>query len=86
MTSEGEIVARPAFGVTNAYDIPVAGPVSLEFSTSAVHRFAVGFQIVLWLIVIALAVVRRPRRFASGRTTQYSQDTPIVMDVSRGQV
>jgi len=86
MTSEGEIVARPAFGVTNAYDVPVAGPVSLEFSTSAVHRFAVGFQIVLWVTVIAFAVVRRPRRFASGRTTQYSQDTAIVMDENRGQV
>lgn len=86
MTTEGEIVARPAFGVTNAYDIPTAGPVSLEFSTSAVHRFAVGFQIVLWVLVIALAVVRRPRRFASGRTTQYAQDTAIVMDTSGGQV
>lgn len=86
MTPQGEIVARPAFGVTNAYDIPVAGPVSLEFSTSAVHRFAVGFQIVLWTIVIGIAVIRRPRRFASGRTTQYSQDAAIVMDVSKGSV
>ncbi len=80
MTPEGEVVARPAFGVTNAYDIPVAGPVSLEFSTSGLRTFAVGFQVILWAVLIAVALARRPRRFASGRTTTYVQDTAIVMD------
>jgi hypothetical protein len=86
MTPEGEVVARPAFGVTNAYDIPAAGPVSLEFTTSAVHRLAVGFQMIMWMCVIAIALVRRPRRFASGRTTQYSHDTAIVMGETRGEM
>lgn len=86
MTPQGEVIARPAFGVTNAYDIPVAGPVSLEFSTGAIHRFAVGFQMVVWVLIAALAIVRRPRRFASGRTTAYSQDTAIVMSAMKEEV
>lgn len=85
-TPQGEVVARPAFGVTNAYDIPAAGPVTLEFSTNAVHRFAIGFQFILWMCVVAIAFIRRPRRFASGQTTQYSGDTAIVMDATKEQV
>jgi GT2 family glycosyltransferase len=82
MTSEGEIIARPAFGVTTAYDIPDEGPVSLEFETSALHRFSLGFQAVLWVIVLLFALVRRPRRFASGQTVDYSNDTAVVMTES----
>ena len=78
-TSEGEIVARPAFGVTNAYDIAAEGPVSLSFDTSGLHRLAVGFQVLLWIAALAMAVVRRPRRFASGHTTNYTNDTAVVM-------
>lgn len=78
-TSEGEIVARPAFGVTNAYDIPVEGPVSLSFDTSSVHRIAIGFQILLWIAVLIVALARRPRRFASGHTATYVGDTAVVM-------
>jgi hypothetical protein len=40
----------------------------------------------MWMCVIAIALVRRPRRFASGRTTQYSHDTAIVMGETRGEM
>jgi GT2 family glycosyltransferase len=79
MTSEGEVVARPAFGVTNAYDIPVEGLVTLEFSTALFHRLIIAVQAILWVVVFVVAVARRPRRYASGRPVDYRNDTVLVM-------
>lgn len=63
VTVNGESVpVRPAFGLTNAYDLQNAGRVQLSFSSSRLHVALVALQVAVWLSVLFLATSRR--RFA----------------------
>lgn len=59
-----EIPVRPAFGLTNAWDVPVAGRHVLSFDTGALHNAWVLLQFAAWCAVAWFAVARsrRPRR------------------------
>lgn len=60
LTVNGEDVpVRPAFGLTNAYDIKSAGQAKLSFATSRFHTLLVVLQVVAWLGVFVLATSRR---------------------------
>lgn len=58
------VPARPAFGVSTAWEIPVAGIYSLSFDTGLVHTVAVLVQFAAWCLVAWLAMSRgrRPKR------------------------
>lgn len=54
-----DVPVRPAFGLTNAYDITSAGRVRLSFSTSWIHKLLVYLQVLSWLAVFVIAVSRK---------------------------
>lgn len=74
------VTPRPAFGLTNAYDVPAAGDVRLWFETSTLHFVLVFVQIVAWCVLFVMSVSRR--RFRS-RTTAVqvvaSTDGPVIL-------
>jgi len=55
------VAARPAFGVTTAYDVPQGGTAVLDFDTSFMRTALVLVQFGLWVFVFVLAVLR-PRK------------------------
>lgn len=69
-----DIPVRPAFGLTNAYDIQSAGRVRLSFETSRVHTVLVFLQVLAWIVVLVLASSRR--RFLKKKTTP-AQVAPV---------
>jgi hypothetical protein len=54
-----KIAVRPAFGLTNAYDISAAGRVNVSFQTSRLHSLLVFVQVAAWVAVLFLATSRR---------------------------
>jgi hypothetical protein len=63
VTLEGsDVPGRPAFGLTNAYDIPAAGRVEIAFEPTWLQRVMVPLQLLGWIVVIAVATGRRRRR------------------------
>ena len=70
---DGEkIASRPAFGLTNAYDLPRAGQATISFDTSVLQSVLVGVQAVAWAVLVFFAFSRHRRR-------QRQQQTPIVV-------
>ena len=71
---DGRLVpARPAFGLTNAYDVPAPGVAELRYSTSVFHRLLVTLQVVAWFVLVVVATsrrrtLRRQRRQAARQT------------------
>lgn len=65
--SGATLPARPAFGITTAWDVTAEGRYTLSFDTSVVHTASVLAQFVAWCMVIwiALSRGRRPRRSPS---------------------
>ena len=62
LTVGGEpVTARPAFGVTTAFDVPRGGTAVLEFDTSFARSVLILLQFGLWVFVFVLAV-SRPRK------------------------
>lgn len=60
LTVDGEKVpARPAFGLTNAYDVSRPGQATLAYSTSLFHRLLVAAQVVAWTLLVVVATSRR---------------------------
>jgi hypothetical protein len=55
------VAARPAFGVTTAYEVPQGGTAVLEFDTSFMRTALILVQFGLWVFVFVLAVLR-PRK------------------------
>jgi hypothetical protein len=69
VSANGEsIAARPAFGLTNAYDIPTKSRVTLSFHTSMVHSLLVLIQFAAWCVVVFVAFSRRRQFIRRGRT------------------
>lgn len=65
-----EIPVRPAFGLTNAYDIKSAGKVRLSFATSWIHTVLITLQAFAWIGVLVIATSRR--RFVRRKTSKES--------------
>lgn len=72
-----DLAARPAFGVSTAWDIAAPGAHTLSFDTGLVHSASVLAQFVAWCMVawIALSRGRRPRRGTVAVTTA---DAPVI--------
>ncbi len=69
LTVDGDpIEARPAFGLTNAWDVPEGGTAELAWDVDPLHRALVSVQALAWLLVFAIAV-RRRRFGAAGDPT-----------------
>lgn len=66
-----EIPVRPAFGLTNAWDITTQGRHVLSFDTGALQSTWVLLQFAVWCVLGWLAVARnrRPRRLTTAVTT-----------------
>lgn len=63
LAADGTNVApRPAFGLTNAYDIESKSSISLSFTPSKIHTMLILVQFVVWSLVVFVAFSRR-RRF-----------------------
>ncbi len=58
-----EVPARPAFGLTTAYDIAAPGRAVVSFQTTSVHTLLVLVQFVAWCLVIFVAFSRRKYSF-----------------------
>jgi len=54
-----DVPARPAFGLTTAYDIAAPGRAVVSFTTTSVHTVLVLIQFVVWCILIFIALSRR---------------------------
>ena len=74
------IPARPAFGLTNAYDVSTEANVELSFHASAVHTVLVLVQFVAWCVVAFIALSRRRRFFRrSQRVVSVAQNqSPVI--------
>ncbi len=87
LTVDGAPVpARPAFGLTNAYDVTSAGTAQLSYSRSVLHTVLVSVQVAAWCLVLVLAVSRR-RSFRSRRaprTEGITAQGPAVVMGSEG--
>ena len=70
-----EIPVRPAFGLTNAYDVKSAGEVRLSFATSWIHTVLISLQVLVWMGVLAIATSRR--RFASRKKSKESSSVVL---------
>ncbi len=80
VTVDGKDVAvRPAFGLTNAYDIPNAGRVSMSFTTSRLHSLLVLLQVAAWIAVLFVATSRRRlKRKAIASTPVSNVQEPVM--------
>ncbi len=56
------VPVRPAFGLTNAYDVPRVGSATLSFTTSTIHSVLVALQVIAWVVLAFLATSRRKFR------------------------
>jgi len=83
LTLDGnKIEARPAFGLTNAYDVASEGRIRLGFESSFIHSLAVLLQFAAWCVVAFFALVR-PRRRARRQSLESSVlDAPVMRFVS----
>jgi hypothetical protein len=68
-----EFSSRPAFGLTNAYDIDTAGVATISFTASRWHTLLILVQFTTWVVVVFIALSRRRRR-------TLRRDKPAVFD------
>ena len=68
-----EFSSRPAFGLTNAYDIDTAGVATISFTASRWHSLLILVQFTTWVVVVFIALSRRRRR-------TLRRDKPAVFD------
>ena len=75
---ETDVAPRPAFGLTNAYDISEKSTIELSFSSSFVHSSLVLVQFTVWCIVLYIALSHR-RRFVRRRTQSVLAAEPAIV-------
>jgi GT2 family glycosyltransferase len=71
-----EFVSRPAFGITNAYDIDRPGLATISFASSRLHSVLVVIQFAAWSVVVFIALSRRRRISRRDEPTVF--DTPAI--------
>jgi hypothetical protein len=83
LTLDGNTIeARPAFGLTNAYDIASAGRIRLGFKSSSVHSISVLLQFAAWCVVAFFALVRPRRKSRRNSSVSSVIDTPVIRFVN----
>ena len=73
-----EIAPRPAFGLTNAYDISEKSTIELSFSSSFIHSALVLVQFSVWCTVLYIALSRRRRFVRRGRSQTLVTSEPAI--------
>jgi hypothetical protein len=58
-----DVPARPAFGLTTAYDIATPGRAVVSYKTTSLHTLLILAQFVAWCLVIFIALSRRKYSF-----------------------
>ena len=74
-----EIVARPAFGLTDAFDLPSKGQVKMSFASSQLHTLAVLLQFMTWSVLAFVALSRRRRRVVTTSAATLSDSEPVIV-------
>jgi len=72
------IEVRPAFGLTNAYDIVTPGHLRLSFESSLIHTLAVLAQFAAWCVVGFFALVRPRRKRRGHDVASLTSDGPVM--------
>ena len=86
LTLDGVAVgARPAFGLTDAFDLPTKGKVVLSYSTSVLHTLAVLLQFVAWSVVAFIAVARRRKPRIGPVVTVDNGFVPVIEMLPGGE-
>jgi hypothetical protein len=77
------VPARPAFGVSTAWDVAAAGSHTLSFRTGGVHTAAVLMQFVAWSVLLWVAVSRgrRPKRTAAVAASGANESPVITLEM-----
>ena len=76
----GENVAvRPAFGLTNAYDITKAGNIEMSLRPSNLHTLMVLLQFAGWCLVLFVAFSRRRRVPRTAPVQALVSDGPVIV-------
>lgn len=81
------VPVRPAFGLTNAYDVARPGSARLTYSTSILHRVLVVVQAVAWAALLFVATSRRRalrRRRRAAEQGVLPSDPAVVMGEAAG--
>ncbi|CAB4559385.1 unannotated protein [freshwater metagenome] len=68
-----EFSSRPAFGLTNAYEIDTGGAATISFTASRWHSLLILVQFVTWSVTLFIALSRRRQRVSR-------RDKPTVFD------
>lgn len=85
LKSDGTPVpVRPAFGVTNAYDLARESTVSLEFKSTMLHKLLVALQAALWAGFIFVASSRRRLRARAGAGSLDQMDLSPAITMGEG--
>jgi len=77
-----KVPVRPAFGLTNAYDVKTAGTAKLSFASSPIHTSLVVIQVAIWLTVVFLATSRRrftKRKRKKNAVASSSTSEPVLV-------
>lgn len=74
-----QVVARPAFGLTDAFDLPAKGEVTLSFATSRLHTLAILIQFVTWSVLAFIALSRRRRRTTTTPVATLADNGPVIV-------
>jgi hypothetical protein len=74
-----EIVARPAFGLTDAFDLPSKGQVKMSFASSQLHTLAVLLQFMTWSVLAFVALSRRRRRVVTTSAATLADSEPVIV-------
>lgn len=65
-----EIPARPAFGLTTAFDVEKAGRATVSYSSTTIHAMLILLQFVAWCTVLFIAMSRRKFSLRRSRPAQ----------------
>ncbi|WP_420453107.1 glycosyltransferase [Ilumatobacter sp.] len=81
----GEVVARPAFGLTTAFDVGAGGVATLSYDTASSRTALLVLQLLLWAVALYTAT-RVELPFARRRRRVVTDETLITIDaeVDRG--
>lgn len=78
-----EVTARPAFGLTTAFDVAAPGQATVSYKRTSIHTLLVLLQFVAWCLVIFIAVSRRKfslRRAQSAEAIVINEPAIVMSD------
>lgn len=81
-----EVAARPAFGLTTAFDVVAPGQATISYRRTSIHSLLVLAQFVAWCLVIFIAMSRRKFSFRRAKPVQaVIIDQPAIVMSDGGQ-